>query len=151
MNYDSSHEYLCGVYVNKIKQYNTRIMNKLIQEMGIDSFTCEQSFVLSALWHADGQTCSELADNTGLAANTITALVNNLVKSQLVIRRSSDADRRQTLIFLTQQGRDARQQFNRVLEKVIGIGFANFSDKDYECFQKLLARLSDNYRNYFQN
>ncbi len=151
MQYDSNHEYLCNLYISKIKQYNARIFNQFLKECGCTSFTYEQSAVLQTLWQHQSLTCHEIASLTGLAANTITALVNNLIKNGLVKRQSSKRDRRVVMISLTDRGVEAKQEYDLVVSKIIGIGFAGFSDTDYAQFQAYLEKLCLSYEQFFNS
>lgn len=149
MKYDPRREYNCNLYITKIRQYNLRIFNQFLAELGITDFTCEQSSVLQALWKNDALSCHELASRTGLAPNTITMLVNHLIKNGLVQRQPDPFDRRMVIIVLTEKGRVARQDFERVLRQVISIGFAQFSEEDYEFFEGYLERLCTSYEQFF--
>ena len=149
MRYIKGHEYSCRNNVNKIKQYNARIFNRILNELGIESFTCEQSAVLEQLWKHNSLSCNELAEKTGLAPNTITALVSNLQKNGLVVRAASPDDRRKVVVTITDKGLSVREDFERVVEKVVNIGFAGFSDYEYSEFENYLKRLCDNYEKFF--
>ncbi len=151
MKYEKDHEYRCNLYITKIKQFNTRIFNKFLNELNCTDFTCEQSFILQALWKQNALTCNELATVTGLAPNTVTSLVGKLENQGMVTRESATDDRRKVIVSVTNRGREAKKDYDRVLEKIIGIGFADFTADEYEQFQGFLERISSHYENYFNN
>ncbi len=149
MKYDKDHDYRCNLYITKIKQFNTRIFNQFLNEIGCTDFTCEQSFILQALWKQNALTCNELSARTGLAPNTITALVNNLIKSGMVQRKPSSDDRRKVIVTATARGLDAKKDFDRVLSRIISIGFDDFTSDEYEQFQGYLERICSHYEKFF--
>ncbi|WP_031492534.1 MarR family winged helix-turn-helix transcriptional regulator [Succinivibrio dextrinosolvens] len=151
MKYVKNHEYNCNKYITKIKQFNIRIFNQILNEIGCKDFTCEQSFILQALWNGNELTCIEIANETGLAPNTVTALINNLAKNGMVERKSNPKDRRQVIVTATEKGNKAKKDFDTVLEKVVNIGFNNFTDTEYEQFQGYLEKLCKNYERFFNS
>ncbi|MFD9004791.1 MarR family winged helix-turn-helix transcriptional regulator [Streptomyces sp. NPDC059582] len=62
--------------------------------------------ILRQLGNADGQTSSEIANATMVAASTLTGVVDTLEKDGLIERRRSDTDRRVIRLHLTATGRE---------------------------------------------
>ncbi len=60
--------------------------------------------MLCQLWKEDGISQQDLCNRTFRDKPSITRLVDNLEKLQLVKRVSSDSDRRINLVYLTRQG-----------------------------------------------
>lgn len=151
MEYKENHDYSCNKYITKIKQFNIRIFNQLLNEIGCTDFTCEQSFILQALWRKNELTCIEIANETGLAPNTVTVLLNNLSKNGMIERKANPKDRRQVIVRITEKGLNAKKNFDKVLSRIINIGFKDFTDTEYEQFQKSLEKLCLSYENYFNS
>lgn len=151
MKYKENHEYNCNKYITKIKQFNIRIFNHILNEIGCTDFTCEQSYILQALWKQNELTCIEIANETGLAPNTVTVLLNNLSKNGMIERKSNPKDRRQVIIVATEKGLKAKRNFDRVLSRIINIGFKEFTDAEYEQFQKSLEKLCKSYEGFFNS
>ena len=90
------------------------------------NLTIEQWSVLYHLWKQDGISQQELCNATFRDKPSITRLVDNLEKLQLVKRVASDSDRRINLIYLTKQAEKlqeysmglAEETLNEALEKV---------------------------------
>lgn len=68
--------------------------------------TLEEWWLLGLLSDGAGHTMSAVAAHTGMAAPSLTRLVDRLVAEALVYRRADDADRRRLLVYLTDRGRD---------------------------------------------
>lgn len=151
MEYKENYEYSCNKYITKIKQFNIRIFNQLLNEIGCTDFTCEQSYILQALWKNNELTCLEIASETGLAPNTVTVLLNNLSKNGMIERKSNPNDRRQVIIVVTEKGLKAKKDFDKVLSRIINIGFNDFTDTEYEQFQNSLEKLCKSYERFFNS
>lgn len=94
------------------------------------SITAEQWSILYQLWKEEGLTQQELANSTYRDKPSITRLINNLEKMELVIRVIDKQDRRSNLIYLTKQGRKLKkvgmEQARKTLEEALeGIGEEN--------------------------
>ncbi len=102
-----------------------RRLQKKFNTAGLN-LTIEQWSVLYHLWKQDGISQQELCNATFRDKPSITRLVDNLERLQLVKRVASDSDRRINLIFLTKQGQKlqedtmalAEETLNEALEKV---------------------------------
>ena len=80
------------------------LTNKKIKEAGHD-FSLEHAIILKNLLEKDGQSQQELAKNTFKHKASITFLINNMVKRNLVVRVPDQSDKRGRLIYLTDLGR----------------------------------------------
>src|SRR5215210_9514429 len=80
-----------------------RRLQKKFNAQGLH-LTIEQWSILYHLWKEDGQSQQELCNATFRDKPSITRLVDNLEKLDLVKRVASDSDRRINLIYLTKQG-----------------------------------------------
>jgi DNA-binding MarR family transcriptional regulator len=75
-----------------------------IKEHSIN-ITFEMLEVMSCLWQKDGTNQQEIADLTLRDKSSMTYLIDNLVKRQMVRRVEDENDRRNKLIFLTEEGK----------------------------------------------
>jgi DNA-binding MarR family transcriptional regulator len=102
-----------------------RRLQRKINQAGL-SITIEQWSVLYHLWKNEGQSQQQLCNATFRDKPSITRLVDNLEKLNLVKRVASETDRRINLIYLTKQGHKLEEQtmqladetLNEALEKV---------------------------------
>ena len=86
-----------------------RRLQKNFKQQGID-ITIEQWSVLYHLWKQDGLSQQELCSATFRDKPSITRLVDNLEKQQLVKRVASLDDRRINLIYLSETAAMLRDQ-----------------------------------------
>lgn len=76
----------------KIKEHNLDITFELLE-------------IIALLWRKDGINQQELADAAIKDKSSMTYLIDNLAKRDLVTRTEDENDRRNKLIFLTAEGR----------------------------------------------
>ena len=102
-----------------------RRLQKKLNASGLN-LTIEQWSVLYHLWKQDGISQQELCNATFRDKPSITRLVDNLEKLNLVKRVASENDRRMNMIYLTKQAQKlqeesmalAEQTLNEALEQV---------------------------------
>ena len=90
-----------GNMVSRIKQLSSRIFERILSEQNIDAFNGAQGRILYVLWQEENISLKELSDRTGLAATTLTSMVDRMESSGLVCRVPDQRDRRKTLLLLT--------------------------------------------------
>lgn len=93
----------------------TRI-NRNIAEAGYD-VTCEQWCVLVNLWEKDGQSQQDLAGTTCKGKTSMTRLLDNMEKRDLVVRVPGTKDKRQKLIYLTKKGKQIQRKLLTIVDR----------------------------------
>jgi DNA-binding MarR family transcriptional regulator len=83
-------------------------MRQKFKENNID-LTSEMMQVLSTLWRKDGINQQEIANATVKDKASLTYLIDNLVRRNLVLRTEDEKDRRNKLITLTAEGHAMRE------------------------------------------
>ncbi|AXY76554.1 MarR family transcriptional regulator [Paraflavitalea soli] len=116
------------------KKFNTAELN----------VTIEQWSVLYHLWKQDGISQQELCNATFRDKPSITRLVDNLEKLQLVKRVSSDADRRMNLIFLTKQAQKLQEQSMGLAEETLNEALQGVPPERIEICKEVLQIVYDN-------
>lgn len=90
------------------------LVRRRFKEAQID-LTVEMLQVLGCLWQQDNQSQQELADRLLKDKVSMTYLINNLSKRQLVVRCDTDSDKRVKLIQLTPEGMAMEEQAQKIL------------------------------------
>lgn len=102
--------------VAEIEKYLRRIdytIRKKGREIIIEAnITIPQFQALQILIHNDSMTIGELSQKMALACSTITDLVDRMEKTELVIRRKSEKDKRVVIVDVLPKGHE-------ILEKVL--------------------------------
>lgn len=120
-----------------------RRLQKNFKQSGLD-ITIEQWSVLYHLWKQDGISQQELCNATYRDKPSITRLVDNLEKLQLVKRVPSDSDRRINLIFLTKQGQKLQEDTMGLAEETLNEALETVPADKIEVCKEVLQVVYDN-------
>lgn len=72
--------------------------------------TYTQYLVLMVLWEQDAQPLNAISRRLYLESNTLTPLIKRMEVMKMVTRKKNKDDARQTIVTLTERGRDLQQQ-----------------------------------------
>ncbi len=86
--------------------------------------------VMSCLWRKDGINQQEIADYTVRDKSSMTYLLDNLVKRDLVKRVEDENDRRNKLIYLTTAGVGLRETLAPWVAEIYDVATERLSDAD---------------------
>ena len=120
-----------------------RRLQKNFKQAGVD-ITIEQWSVLYHLWKEDGQSQQQLCDATFRDKPSITRLVDNLEKLQLVKRVANKDDRRINRIYLTQQANLLQAQTMELANQTLNEALEGVSNEQIEIAKEVLQKVYDN-------
>jgi DNA-binding MarR family transcriptional regulator len=106
--------------------------------------TIEQWSVLYHLWKQDGMSQQELCNATFRDKPSITRLVDNLEKLQLVKRVASGNDRRINLIYLTKPAQKLQEEAMRLAEATLNEALEGVPAERIEACKEVLQIVYDN-------
>src|SRR5580692_10878577 len=106
--------------------------------------TIEQWSVLYHLWKQDGQSQQELCNATFRDKPSITRLVDNLEKLQLVKRVPADNDRRINLIYLTRQAQKLEEETMGLAEATLNEALEGVPPDQIDVCKNVLQIVYDN-------
>jgi DNA-binding MarR family transcriptional regulator len=108
------------------------------------NLTIEQWSVLYQLWKQDGSSQQELCQRTFRDKPSITRLVDNLEKLQLVKRVPSESDRRINLVFLTKQGLKLEEQAMELAQETMNEALMGIPPENINLCKEILQQVYDN-------
>ncbi|PSR11307.1 MAG: MarR family transcriptional regulator [Bacteroidetes bacterium] len=114
------------------------------REAGVD-ITTEQWVLLDRLMIADGISQTELASDSFKNAPTVSRIIELLRQKGLIKKKQSSDDKRQFLIFLTEEGRTLH---SRALPRVLALrsqGWHGLDDVDYGHFVRIMSQIEKNF------
>jgi DNA-binding MarR family transcriptional regulator len=120
-----------------------RRLQKKFNNAGVN-LTIEQWSVLYHLWKADGMSQQELCNATFRDKPSITRLVDNLEKLELVKRVPDEKDRRINKVFLTKNARALEEQTMQLAEETLNDALAGVPQEQIEMCKDVLQRVYDN-------
>ena len=106
--------------------------------------TPEQWTVLIYLWQKDGVTQQELCNATFKDKPSMTRLIDNMERQNLVVRISSKTDRRINQIHLTRTGRDLESKSRYVAHKTLKEALKGLSAEELRISQEVLKKVFAN-------
>ncbi len=120
-----------------------RRLQKKFNHAGLP-ITIEQWSVLYHLWKQDGISQQELCKATFRDKPSITRLVDNLEKLQLVKRAASDQDRRINRVCLTKTGVKLQEQSMMMAEQTLNEALEGVAAEQIEICKSVLQLVYDN-------
>ncbi|HOU12839.1 MAG TPA: MarR family transcriptional regulator [Anaerolineae bacterium] len=100
--------------------------------------------LLFALWDQDGQTHTELAGRLHSQAATVTKMVQRMEKAGFIERRNDPSDQRVSRVYLTDAGRNIREDVNQVFRRLEDETFADFTLEERVLLRRFFVQMRDN-------
>lgn len=125
---------------------STAIARRLQKKFNSSSvnLTIEQWSVLYHLWKQDGMSQQELCNATFRDKPSITRLVDNLEKLNLVKRVSHDKDRRINKIFITKAAQKLQEETMQLAEETLNEALSGVPAEQVELCKEVLQKVYDN-------
>lgn len=120
------------------------IGNRLSRNLSEFNVTSEQWSILASLWEKNGRTQQDLANIANKNKASITHLIDNLVKRNLVYRQPDEEDRRNNLIFLTEDGKNLKESLSKIVKKTTKDFTNGIDKKDLKVSKKVLKKITEN-------
>jgi len=120
----------------------------LMQELkknGINDFYPSHGDIISVLYANGDMHMTELAHRIRRDRSTVTTLVKKMVKEGYVTTCEDEADRRFTIVSLTEKGRLLKPLFLKISEEMISKEYNGISRDEQEVFRVLLRKVFDNF------
>ena len=121
----------------------SRRLQKNFREAGLD-ITVEQWSILYHLWKEDGLSQQQLCDATFRDKPSITRLVDNLEKINLVKRNASKEDRRMNMIVLTDEGKELEERCMEIANTTLNEALEGVTHGQIEIAKEVLQMVYDN-------
>ncbi|MFC0561724.1 MarR family winged helix-turn-helix transcriptional regulator [Halalkalibacter alkalisediminis] len=106
--------------------------------------THEQWSIMIRLWEEDGLTQNKLAAMTNRDSPSISRLINNMIKRDLVTRIVHPVDKRTNLIFLTATGKKLQEAMIEQAQLTVDQISTGISKEEMATFLKVLEKIDRN-------
>jgi len=120
-----------------------RRLQKNFRAAGLE-ITIEQWSVLYHLWKEDGLSQQELCNRTFRDKPSITRLIDNLEKQELVNRMPSSSDRRINLVALPNKAKEMQQLTIDLANQTMNEALIGVKKEDIELVKQVFQRVYDN-------
>jgi DNA-binding MarR family transcriptional regulator len=146
-NYMSNNQFkkgeLYSFITGKASTAIARRLQKKFNTAGLN-ITIEQWSVLYHLWKEEGQSQQQLCNATFRDKPSITRLVDNLEKLNLVKRVASENDRRINLIYLTKQGLRLEEETMQIADETLREALQTVPPERIDVCKEVLQIVYDN-------
>lgn len=106
----------CILQLIRTRMASRQAMQRMLKETGA-GITFEMLQIMSSLWSKQGISQQTLAERTAKDKACLTNLMNNLERKGYVCRREDPNDRRNKLVYLTDEGERFRQWIAPYLQR----------------------------------
>ena len=120
-----------------------RRLQKNFKQAGVE-ITIEQWSVLYHLWKEDGMSQQQLGEATFRDKPSITRLVDNLEKLNLVKRVASKEDRRINMIYLTPEAKDIQEKTMELANQTLNEALIGVTNGQIEIAKEVLQQVYEN-------
>ena len=131
------------ILTGKISTDINRTFLRAFAVEGVD-ITTEQWSILACLWQKDKVTQQALCTLTLKDKPSMTRLIDNLEKRNLVTRVSDHNDRRINLIHLTDAGTALQAKATEIVQKIASKTLNNISDDELNVCRVVLKKIMTN-------
>ncbi|RXT03623.1 MarR family winged helix-turn-helix transcriptional regulator [Ammoniphilus sp. CFH 90114] len=126
-----------GHKLAKSSRLLTNRLNQRFRENNL-SITVEQWVIMVHLWENDGLTQNDLSSLTGKDQPSVSRLIDNMIKRDLVKRLPHPTDRRTNLIYLTPYGKEIQKALIAQVMTALAEASHGIDPKEMEiCFSVL--------------
>jgi DNA-binding MarR family transcriptional regulator len=120
-----------------------RRLQKNFKQAGVE-ITIEQWSVLYHLWKEDGMSQQQLGEATFRDKPSITRLVDNLEKLNLVKRVASKEDRRINMIYITPEAKDMQEKTMELANQTLNESLVGVTNGQIEIAKEVLQQVYEN-------
>jgi DNA-binding MarR family transcriptional regulator len=106
--------------------------------------TPQQWSVLTYLWNEDGISQQNLADAFSKDKTSMTRLLNNMEKNDLIVRKQDEQDKRNKKIYLTFKSKIMKKDTIKIAEKTLMDTLIGIEHKDLRLSKKILKQINKN-------
>src|SRR5882757_5389633 len=130
--------------VINVRQAMKQISQQKIRERHDREMTYEMFQVLNVLWKKNQVNQQEVANTVQKNKASVTPLIDNLVKINLVTRSEDPEDRRNKIISLTNKGQEYKKKFTPMLNEIYTLIKGNIPDEKLVEITRLLLMVCGN-------
>lgn len=130
-----------GFLINKVNFLSGRIFNKLIKEHKNLDINHAQGKILFVISRYKELSINDLCKELSLSKSTLTSMLDRLEDKGYILKRSSEKDKRITLISNTKKADESIDIFNGVITKMNATFYDGFEEEDIKRFENYLEKI----------
>ena len=130
-----------GFLINKVNFLSGRIFNKLMKEHKNLDINHAQGKILFVISRYKELSINDLCKELSLSKSTLTSMLDRLEDKGYILKRSSEKDKRITLISNTEKADESIDIFNDVITKMNAKFYDGFEEEDIKRFENYLEKI----------
>ena len=130
-----------GFLINKVNFLSGRIFNKLMKEHKNLDINHAQGKILFVISIYKELSINDLCKELSLSKSTLTSMLDRLEDKGYILKRSSEKDKRITLISNTKKADESIHIFNDVITKMNAKFYDGFEEEDIKRFENYLEKI----------
>lgn len=130
-----------GFLINKVNFLSGRIFNKLMKEHKNLDINHAQGKILFVISIYKELSINDLCKELSLSKSTLTSMLDRLEDKGYILKRSSEKDKRITLISNTKKADESIHIFNDVITKMNSKFYDGFEEEDIKRFENYLEKI----------
>lgn len=130
-----------GFLINKVNFLSGRIFNKLMKEHKNLDINHAQGKILFVISRYTELSINDLCKELSLSKSTLTSMLDRLESKGYILKRTTEEDKRITLISNTKKANESIDIFNDVITKMNSKFYDGFEEKDIKTFEKYLEKI----------
>jgi MarR family transcriptional regulator, organic hydroperoxide resistance regulator len=135
-----------GYLISQIHQLSGRIFSKKLKDSQID-LNHAQGRIVFALWKKDQIPINDLCKETSLSKSTLTTMLERLEQSGHIIRKQSEADKRNIIIYLTPKSSSLRAEYQKISAEMVELFYDGLTEEEISQFEQSLKKVLKNLKN----
>ena len=128
----------------------TRLAHKRVTAIFVSNdfdVTVEQFGLLALLWYQEGINQQTIANQLNRDKTTITRIIENMIKRNLIVKVPDQLDKRNKLIYLTDKGKSLQKDMIEATGVVYMDALKNISETKVRATTKVLQQMKHNLDN----
>lgn len=131
------------ILLGQLDRLGNYYLNHSFEKSGFP-VTREQWVIMKILWEKNGVSQQELADELMKNKASITSLIENMEKKDLVSRKTNSFDKRSKMVSLTEKGKDIRMNIDGYFKKVTREFIKNIDTGKLDITKDVLEKMLSN-------
>ena len=131
--------------ISHIHSETAEFLREKLSQEGLPSLASSHGNILYQLSIQDGLSMGELSTRINRNKSTTTALTKKLLELDLIQKKETQTDKRQTLIYLSEKGLSYTKKCSDISKKLLECFFKNFLPEEKNTLLKLLNKVSNNF------
>ena len=131
--------------VGRIRDKANSFLTRELSRRHLKGIAPSHGDILWALFTYGDLPMKKLSEIINRDKSTITALVNKLINSGYILKRTHETDSRSSIISLTEKGKAMQKNFYEVSEALRKKAYHGLTNEEMETLMRLLTKIHDNF------